>query len=53
LLSEHHKSFDGFVDGLEKRARAARTISIVITIGAIALAAATLFFTIREIRKRI
>lgn len=47
------QSFDGFIDSLEKRARSARTISIAITIGTITLAALTLFFTIRQIRKQI
>lgn len=50
---EQPRSLDGFVDGLEKRARVARIISIAITIGTITLAGLTLFFTIREIRKRI
>lgn len=47
------RSLDGFLATLEKRARIARTISIVITVSTIALAAITLIFTIREIKKRI
>ncbi len=47
------RSLDHFVDGLEKRARAARTISVAITIGVVVIGAATVFFTIRQIRKQI
>jgi len=47
------RSLDHFVDRLEKRARAARTISIAITIGVLVIGAVTVFFTIRQIRKQI
>jgi septal ring factor EnvC (AmiA/AmiB activator) len=47
------RSLDGFLATLEKRAHVARTISIVITVSTIALAAVTLIFTIREVKERI
>lgn len=53
MSKEPTGSLDGYLETLEKRARVARTLSVVITIGTIALAAIVLFFTIREIRKRI
>jgi hypothetical protein len=46
-------SLDGFLEMLEKRSRAARAISITITLVTIMLAALALFFTIREVRKQI
>lgn len=47
------RSLDAFLATLEKRAHAARTISIVITVCTIALAVVTLIFTIREVKRRI
>src|SRR4051812_11229174 len=47
------RSLDHFVNRLEKRARAARTISIAITIGVVVIGVVTVFFTIRQIRKQI
>src|SRR6266849_6985486 len=53
MSREYPRSFIGFVDMLEKRARTARAISISITIVTIALAAGVLLFSIRAIRKQI
>lgn len=53
MSKQHTRSLDGFLATLEKRAQAARTISIAITVVTITLAAITLFFTIREVKERI
>ena len=47
------RSFDHFVDTLEKRARAARTISVAITVGVIVIGLVVVSVTIWQIRKRI
>jgi len=53
MSREYPRSFIGFVDMLEKRARTARAISISITIVTIALATGVLLFSIQAIRKQI
>jgi len=51
MTKEQAHSLDGFLETLEKRSRAARTISIVITMATIALCAVILFFVIRAISR--
>ena len=53
MSKQASESLETFLATLEKRAHVARTISIVITVSTIALAAVTLIFTIREIKGRI
>ena len=53
MSKESGQSFDNFLEGLEKRARSARAFSIAVTVVIIAIAALTLFFTIREVKRQI
>lgn len=49
MVDQHADSLDGFLETLEKRSRAARTISIVATVVVIAIGVVVLFFTIRAV----
>jgi uncharacterized membrane-anchored protein YhcB (DUF1043 family) len=49
MVDQHADSLDGFLETLEKRSRAARTISIVATVAVIAIGVVVLFFTIRAV----
>ena len=53
MAKESSRTLDGFLEALEKRTRAARTISIAITAGLIVLAAITLYFAIHTIRRQV